>query len=267
MTYGVSETTRVKKAVYAQRSTTEDNYDAAIKQFLTDNGVDFVVETGDVAGIDYSDIDLLIIGAPGTGFTAHTSANSLDGLPVNIISMCRHTTRNALSGGSASGSFNMDVANQVAEHDLMTNAPVTADFPSTTSQGCSASGAGWYSLYDSNDSRYPAIHINDSGEYFRAHWAYYRFDLMSGESLDLAQALFVGLSVRIAGNAVTVDGTAVDSVAVFDWTSKALLAHVEDIAASGDWETTIYSGEGFGITYFAAGFSPETHGPYVAEAD
>lgn len=265
MTYGMFLSTRVQKAVYAQRSTTEDNYDAAIKQFLTDSGVDFVVETGAVAGIDYSDIDLLIIGAPGTGYTAHTSANSLAGLPVNIISMCRHTTRNALSGGNASGSFDMDVANRVVEHDLMATGPVTADFTSISSQGCNAAGAGWYSLYDSNNGTYPAININDSGEYFRAHWAYYRFDLMSGESLDLARALFVGLSIRIAGSAVTVDGTAVDSVAVFDWTSKALLAHVGDIAAGGDWEATVGSEE-VGITYFAAGFSPETHGPYVAEA-
>ena len=266
MTYGMFLSTRVKKAVYSQRSTTEASYDVAVKQFLTDNGVDFVVETGDVAGIDYSDIDLLIIGAPGTGYTAHPSGNSLAGLPVNIISMCRYTTRIHLSGGNGSASFNMDVANQVVEHDLMADGPVTADFTSTSSHGCNTAGAGWYSLYDSNNASYPAIQINDSGEYFRAHWAYHRFDLMSGESLDLAQALFVGSFVRIAGNAVTVDGTAVDSVAVFDWTSKALLAHVGDIAAGGDWEATVNSEE-VGITYFAAGFSPETHGPYVAEAD
>ena len=265
MTYGVSQVTRVEKAVYAQRSTTEAAYDAAIKQFLTDNGVDFVVETGDVVGIDYSDVDLLIIGAPGTGYTTHTSGNSLADLPVNIISMCRSTTRNSLNASNGSGSFSMDVANQVVDHGLMGDAPITADFTSASSQGCNTSGEDWYSLYDSNNSSYPAIHINDSGEYFRAHWAYYRFDLMSGESLDLAQALFVGLAVRVAGNAVTSDGAAVDGVAVFDWASKTLLAHVVDIDVGGDWEVTITSGEEFGISYFAAGFQPETQGPYSAD--
>jgi len=36
--------------------------------------------------------------------------------------------------------------------------------------------------------------------------------------------------------------------------------------AEGNWTVTVPTGE-YMVTYFAAGFSPETHGPYVAEAD
>ncbi|MCD1628444.1 discoidin domain-containing protein [Marinobacter shengliensis] len=65
----------------------------------------------------------------------------------------------------------------------------------------------------------------------------------------------------LAGNATNSLGAAVEKVNVFDWNTGQLLRAIVP-ATNGDWSTTLFSNNQYGVTYLSAGYYPLTHGPY-----
>lgn len=66
---------------------------------------------------------------------------------------------------------------------------------------------------------------------------------------------------KIAGRAKRYDGTAIDYVSIFDWSSGACIKQVIT-DASGNWEFYYDSDIVVGLTYVADGCEPITHGSY-----
>ena len=91
------------KVVYQQRHSPTESYDTAIINLLENNGVAVEVIINDVSNYDFSDVDLLICGAPGTDFLANPSSNFISSLDIPIISLCRRTSRETLGMADNSG--------------------------------------------------------------------------------------------------------------------------------------------------------------------
>ncbi|SDM21240.1 hypothetical protein [Halarsenatibacter silvermanii] len=92
--------------VFNRRKGTTTAYDQAVIDLLEEIGltVDIIDDDG-FSGYDFSDTDLVVIGAPDYDFvSSHTSESIITGLECHVISFCRGVSRNALdiSDGSSS---------------------------------------------------------------------------------------------------------------------------------------------------------------------
>lgn len=67
--------------------------------------------------------------------------------------------------------------------------------------------------------------------------------------------------VTVGGNATTITGAPAEYVALHFWGSKELQALITP-NAQGDWEAVVWPGE-YSLTYYATGFKPVCHGPYI----
>lgn len=253
----------VGPVLFAQRSSTLQTYDQALIDFLESKGCTVTATFDAIGTFDLANFDLLIIGAPGTGYTAHPEASVISAAALPIVSMCRHTSRNALGMGSNSSGFNMDSMNRevdVANDPRATEASVS--LPLQSAQGVNASSATI--IYSSNDATYPAVaeRIETIGgeDYSRLHWAYYEFPDATQQAEDLFWSFVTTESAVVTGNAVTLDGTPAEAVRFFTWPDGPLVAVVTP-DAQGDWEAVLVFGT-YGVTYIADGYAGQTHGPY-----
>jgi len=86
------------------------------------------------------------------------------------------------------------------------------------------------------------------------------------ERLQYGRGL-VGLPITtqtIGNNATVSTGGAVDTVRIFDWDTGVPVKAAYP-AVSGDWTADLPPGT-YGISYFASGAQPLTHGPYTISA-
>lgn len=100
--------------VYAQRATSAAAYDTAIITFLSALDT-VVVETGSLAAVDWSNVNLLFIGPPGDAYEDHVNVDSLDGYAVHVIVMCRATARNGFGMANSSGGIAGNTINRTVE--------------------------------------------------------------------------------------------------------------------------------------------------------
>ncbi len=93
------------KIVYNRRFQEEESYDSAFISHLEDIGYEVdSVESNELSSYDFSEVGLLIVGAPGTGWVAnHPEEALLADLEIPIMSMCRGTSRNAFNMATATG--------------------------------------------------------------------------------------------------------------------------------------------------------------------
>lgn len=103
LTLYTRKATPTNKVVFNRRTGTTSANDQRAINYLTQCGMAvIVIDEADVPTYDFSDTDLLVIGDPNMGSTAHTQAGSLFRSGVPIIAMCRHTSRNTLGMSTSS---------------------------------------------------------------------------------------------------------------------------------------------------------------------
>jgi len=176
------------RIVYAQRTKSPSASDDALIASFT--GRDYVVqvETGSLASIDWADVDLLVIGAPGTTYTAHENATSLNGYPVAILSLCRYTSRISLGMSTASTTVTVGLGG-------LTRTTAGASDPraifsvvyaqDAVSQTLTSLTSGTTLLYHNGNTSAAGICERIHNGYSRIHWGYHRFELASENFLTL----------------------------------------------------------------------------------
>lgn len=182
------------RIAYNQRAT--GTYNDSIVSWLESQGyiVD-IIEDGDVISLDYSNYNLLIIGAPGTSFTAHPGGSAIGSLPVDIISMCRWTSReNALNLGVGSGSQSVNTFTVVDQtHPIMqalgwTNGQSFAQGSTATTHAIWNFLSGTTHIMHNGDSTRAGLAERIDSGYKRMHWGYHRFDVGAANMFNLWEA-------------------------------------------------------------------------------
>jgi len=110
----------IKNLVYQQRHETAADYDTALIDFFENQGINVTVIVEDISSHDFSNEDLLVVGAPGTDFTENPSDNFIANLDLPVLSFCRHTSRNTLDMSDASRTGTIEQFEVVDEtHPIM----------------------------------------------------------------------------------------------------------------------------------------------------
>ena len=181
-------------AVYAQRNSTAASYDTALIALLEGRGWTVQVETGDLSHIDWSGVDLLIVGAPGTDYSSHTNSGDLDSYPVHITSLCRYTSRESLGLAGSSGSASVSTFLRQDGDDRAVHAQfdLVAGGASVSCHRISSLASGVVMHYAHDGvSTYAGIAEGESAGYRRTHFGFHYLDDATPE----AEAIFLNYSV------------------------------------------------------------------------
>lgn len=184
---------------FARRSSTVQPYEQAVADHFQARGFGFTfVAQGLVGTISPSPQDMLVVGAPGTEFVAHPEAALLNGFACPVVSMCRHTSINALDMGSSSGAQTgaTGMVIQEAFHPLLQ----ALGYPlgATVALGSSATGhrfntmsAGTTRLAGfSNATGSACLAVREGpGGFPRYHLGYYRGDLATPDFFRLLRGM------------------------------------------------------------------------------
>lgn len=181
-------------AVYAQRNSTAASYDTALIALLEGRGWTVQVETGDLSHIDWSGVDLLIVGAPGTDYSSHTNSGDLDSYPVHITSLCRYTSRESLGLAGSSGSASVSTFLRQDGDDRAVHAQfdLVAGGASVSCHRISSLASGVVMHYAHDGvSDYAGVAEGESDGYRRTHFGFHYLDDATPE----AEAIFLNYSV------------------------------------------------------------------------
>ena len=181
-------------AVYAQRNDPAASYDTALIALLEGRGWTVQVETGDLSHIDWSGVDLLIVGAPGTEYISHTNSGDLDSYPVHITSLCRYTSRVSLGLSGSSGSTSVSTFLRQDGDDRAVHAQfdLVADGASVSCHRINSLASGVVMHYAHDGMSTDAgIAEGESDGYRRTHFGFHYLDDATPE----AEAIFLNYSV------------------------------------------------------------------------
>ena len=195
-------TAKPGNVVYNRRKNTPEAYDTAIIDLLEAYGftVD-VVDDGDVAGYDFTDIGLLVVGAPDVDWVAnHTAESTIAALSIPVISFCRGTSRNALEIATSSTSSSVSAFTVVDDtHPILvalgwaSGSYSVGDSVSTHEISSLHAEATLVMHSGSSGSAGLAERIVDGHP--KVHFGYHRFDVASQNAEDLFNALLDYLQV------------------------------------------------------------------------
>jgi hypothetical protein len=177
--------------VFARRNDPDHSYDTALVSMLTGAGYTVDQYTGTLSGVDWAGVRMLIIGAQATNSVAHVDDSLLDGYNVDIISLCRYTSRVSLSMSTGAGSEFVSGFTRLEENDPR------AIFESVTSQ--SQLSHRLNSLVNStliyrnnNNAAYAGVAERMRDGYSRVFFGYHRFDVASDDMKSLFQQFLLG---------------------------------------------------------------------------
>jgi hypothetical protein len=182
--------------VYARRNSTPAAYDTALVDLLT--GAGHVVDqyTGTLAGVDWSGVDLLIVGALGTNYTEHTDGSTLNDYDVDIISLCRYTSRISLAMSTNSALDTVSSFTRLVSDPRAIFASVSTD--PAASHRINLLTSGTTLIYRNNvDVAYSGISERMRDGYSRVHFGYHRFDIASANMASLFLAFLPAFEVSI----------------------------------------------------------------------
>jgi hypothetical protein len=182
--------------VYARRNSTPAAYDTALVNLLTGAGHAVDQYTGTLAGVDWSGVDLLIVGALGTDYTAHTNASALNGYDVDIISLCRYTSRISLAMSTNSALDTVSSFTRLVSDPRAIFASVNTD--AAASHRISSVTSGTTLIYHNNiNTANAGIAERMRDGYSRVHFGYHRFDIASANMISLFRAFLPTHEVSI----------------------------------------------------------------------
>lgn len=179
------------RIVYAQRAESAADYDSELIASFTGRGYTVQVETGSLAAIDWADVDILVIGAPGTAFTEHTDGGSLNGYPVSIVSLCRYTSRTSLgmSTGSSTATVGIGGLTRTAAGSSDPRAIFSIVYAQDAlSHTLTSLTSGTTLLYHNGNTAAAGICERIHAGYSRIHWGYHRFELASENFMSLFES-------------------------------------------------------------------------------
>lgn len=260
------------KIVFNHRYSSPDDYDYAITNFIQTREdwklVDFL-QNGDIPDYDFSDIDLLIVGAPGSGYTSHPEGSTIAELDCHVISFCRHHSRNDLNMASSSGSDNVHSFTVVdADHPVMQTLGWT---DGSFEMGASVNTHHISSLSsETNMIMHRGISDNAGlaerwdGDYSRIHFGYHRFDYAGQNAFDLLETI-IDQYIPPLISADTERVVESDS-AFYNNTSTGRSGDIQEfeVPQSGYYKITAYGAEGGG-EYGATGLGAKMAGKFELE--
>ena len=178
--------------IFIHRFSDLQDYDNDLISFLNNNYtvVDTVFEN-DLNTIDYSNYDIVIIGAPDTSYTEISNSSTIESLGNNIISLCRYTSRIQLNMSSSSGSTSVSEFNsENNSHPIVTENGENVILSSSiyTSHRISSLSSSTELIYNNGSSGNAGLAIrenpnNTDNSYI--HFGFHRFDQITNEGKEL----------------------------------------------------------------------------------
>jgi len=232
------ELPKMERVVYQQRHDPADAYDTDLINYLEGLGLTVTTIIGDISGHDFSNEDLLIVGAPGTGYTSNPSSTFISNLDIPVISFCRHTSRNVFNMGDASGSH--DISSFLVKddsHEICTNLGLNNNDSITLSTADEITSHGLWSLSEETNFIMEAEGYSDRSGlaerlidgYPKIHYGFHRFDVKTtaGEDVFLSTLEYLGyedstaINISLTKETVSVN-THIPSVKITKNTSLSL---------------------------------------------
>ena len=238
--------------VFLQRNDPAAAYDAAMVALLEAQGWTVTVETTDLSGYDWGQYDLLIVGALGTEYVAPPNSAQLDGYAVDIVSLCRYTSRVSLGLSTGSGWNSETGFNRASGADLR------AEFPAVTlATGGGSVSVHWLSSLTSGTALHYdragsagragiAVRVNGSG-YGRTHFGTHTLDVATDNVKTLLINYIQGREVLFS--------SPVGDVSLFSLVSPQVLASLS---------SPIGSVSGYAQNDWASAINPITTSTYYA---
>ena len=229
--------------VFNRRKNTTAAYDQAVIDLLEGQGLTVdVIDDGDFSGYDFSDVELVVIGAPDTDWvSSHTSSSIIAGLDCHVLSFCRGASRNTLDIGSSSGSTNVGSFTVVdGDHPVMQALGWTSGSfsmgPNYNSHRISSLASATDLIMHNGSSGNAGLAELIMGDYSKFHFGYHRIDDASQECVDLLLELIEYMEV-ISGENLRVE--APGEVRLVDEYEKYGVQAAVMRTTSGFWEAQV----------------------------
>ena len=177
--------------IFIHRFSDLQDYDNDLISFLNNNYIVDTVFENDLNTIDYSNYDIVIIGAPDTSYTQISNSSTIESLGNNIISLCRYTSRIQLNMSSSSGSTSVSEFNsENNSHPIVTENGENVILSSSTytSHRISSLSSSTELIYNNGSSGNAGLAIrenpnNTDNSYI--HFGFHRFDQITNEGKEL----------------------------------------------------------------------------------
>lgn len=179
--------------VYNRRYGVTELYDQAIIDCLESipGVVVDVIDEGQVPGYNYSNVGLLVIGAPNNDYQQHPAAGFISQLATPILSFCRYTSREDLNMASASASSSissfrvMNDTHPICQQLGLLNLDNVAIGGSNSSQTISSLSGDIDLIMDTGSGGTAGLCERTFDTFSHIHFGYHRFDAAGLEGEEL----------------------------------------------------------------------------------